>query len=113
MSSECEESRHFFHLTPSILRANRLFEGTGILRSKPHLLPLSEHPTERSRERIIPIWPVAAAPPLAMRSRTSLPISRLRAGRAREGVVAASHVGMVFPERSVGCLLEEESEVWI
>ena len=38
----------FLHLPPPILRANRLFEETGILRSKPHSPPSSKHPTERS-----------------------------------------------------------------
>ena len=36
------------HLPPSILRASRLFEETGILRAKPHHIPSSKHATERS-----------------------------------------------------------------
>ena len=38
----------FLHLPPSILRADQLFEGTGVLRSKPHCPSSSKHPAERS-----------------------------------------------------------------
>ena len=38
----------FLHLPPPVLQVNCLFEETGILRSKPHPLPSSKHPTERS-----------------------------------------------------------------
>ena len=38
----------FLHLPPAILPAGRLFEETGILRSKPYFPPSSKHPTERS-----------------------------------------------------------------
>ena len=50
----------FLHLPPSVLRANRLFEETGILRSKPHSPSSSEHPTERP-EKTIATWPVVVA----------------------------------------------------
>ena len=38
----------FLHLPPPVRQANRLFEETRILRSKPHYPPSSKHPTERS-----------------------------------------------------------------
>ena len=54
------EAEAFLYLPPSVLRVNRLFEETGILRSKPHSPPSSKHPTERSG-KTIPTWPVVAA----------------------------------------------------
>ena len=55
----------FLQLPPPILRADRLFEETGILRSKPHSPLSSKHPTERSG-KTIPTWPVVAALLLAL-----------------------------------------------
>ena len=55
----------FLHFPPSVLRANRLFEETGIPRYKPHSPSSSEHPTEHP-EKTIPTWPVVAALLLAL-----------------------------------------------
>ena len=55
----------FLHSPPPVRQVNRLFEETWILRSKPHPLPSSKHPTERSGNTI-PTWPVAATLLLAL-----------------------------------------------
>ena len=71
----------FLHSPPPILQVDRLFEETGILRSKPHPLPSTNHPTECSG-KIIPTWPVAATlllAPLAPRQVTGKSVQFLTA----------------------------------
>ena len=55
----------FLHLPPSILQADRLFEETGILRSKPHSPPRASIQQSVPKETI-PTWPAVAALLLAL-----------------------------------------------
>ena len=63
-------SRGTFAFAPLVQYANCLFEGTGILKSKLHLLPLSEHPTERAQKNHSSI---AGSHSSSSRSRSSRP----------------------------------------